>query len=304
MAMPKMDFSKLLESIDKTSSAKKTYDDTEFWKPTKDASGSASARIRFLPSKNVEDIPYVRVFSHSFKNSETNRWYIENCPTTLGSDHECPLCQANTLLWQTNDEDKKKVASARKRKLSYISNILIIKDAGNPENNGKVMRYKYGQKIFDKIVAVAKPDEMSDESPINPFDVYEGADFLLKMVKANDQFNYDQSKFMNASPLFNGDDDKIEEVVSNCFDINIEAAPEKFKSLDDLQKKLLWVLGVDDGKSKVSSAKQKEFDSDDDELAKISEIVNKPAEVKKKPPMPVMKESEDDDSAFFQSLIS
>lgn len=298
----KLDFTKLLNSIDKVT--KKTYEDdsANYWKPTKDKTGNASALIRFLPSKNIDDVPFVRMFSHSFKDPNTNRWYFENSLTTIGEQDE--IGDQNKILWDTNDKANQEIVKLRKRKLQYICNILVIKDGGNPEMNGKVMRYKFGQKIFDKIVAATKPDELSGEVPFNPFDPNDGADFMLKMVKANDQYNYDQSKFTNPRPLFGGDEDEIKTVLDQCFDINEEIAPSKFKTKEELKKKFLWVTGQD--KSKESSQPQ----DDSEEFQKLQEMakeepkkVTKPAEEKKKPPVPVQQQ-DDDDAAFFAGLIS
>lgn len=286
----KLDFSKLLNSIEKVS--KKTYDDdsANYWKPTKDKTGNASALIRFLPSKNIDDVPFVRMFSHSFKDPSTNRWYFENSLTTIGEQDE--ISEQNKILWDTNDKDNQEIVKLRKRKLQYICNILVIKDGGNPEMNGKVMRYKFGQKIFDKIVAATKPDELSEEEPVNPFDPNEGADFILKMVKANDQYNYDQSKFSKQKPLFGGDESEIQAVLDQCFDINEEIAPSKFKSKEELKKKFLWVTGQDKTATKPDDSE--EFDKLK-EMAKVEP---------KKPPMPVQQEDDgDEDAAFFAGLI-
>lgn len=293
----KMNFASLLESIEKVT--KKTYEDdsSNYWKPTKDKTGNATALIRFLPSKNIEDVPFVRMFSHSFQDPTTKRWYFENSLSTIGGIDE--IARANKELWDTGTEENQKIVKLRKRKLSYICNIYIIKDAGNPENDGKVMRYKFGQKIFEKIVSAAKPDEMIGEVPINAFDAYDGADFLLKMVKANDQYNYDQSKFTSKKPMFDGDDDKIDTALEQCFDITEEVAPTKFKSEEDLKKKFLWVIG-----------QEKVQNNDNDEIKQLEKLVDKEnkkeeakKEEKKKPPLPVMTDSGDDDSAFFASLI-
>jgi gp32 DNA binding protein like len=308
-----LDFSKLLTQIDSVSSSKKTYEkDENFWKPTKDKSGNAAAVIRFLPSKNIDDFPFVRLYKHNFKDAETGRWYIENSLTTIGGQDL--VSTINKELWNTGIKENKDLASLRKRKLSYVANILVIKDLGNPENNGKVFKYSFGMKIWDKITGAAKPEEALGEEPISAFCPINGADFLLKMTlnKDTDQYNYDSSKFNAKKAMFDGDDDKIEEVLNQCFDIQLEIAPDKFKTEAELSDKFLWVTGqkVNTTGKVVDKAKQDQFDADDAEMDALTKMAAEPAKVakepvkaRKAPPMPV-ESSDGDDEAFFKSLIS
>jgi hypothetical protein len=301
-----MDFSKLLQQIE-TVTTKKTYTDnsSEYWKPTKDKAGNAAAVIRFLPNKDVEDIPFVRMFSHSFKHKVTGHWYIENSLSTInGQDY---IGTVNQGLWNSGLEEDKELCRIQKRKLQYISNILVIKDLGNPENNGKVFKYKYGAKIFGKIHSAAKGDADLGEAAVNAFDTELGADFLLKMQKANDQFNYDASKFNNARALFDGDEDKINAVLAQCADLNMEISPDKFKTEAELKDKYLWVTGAK--KSGVAAPKAQD-QSVDDELLMLAKMANEepkapPKPAKKGPPMPVMTSEDDgDDTDFFASLVA
>lgn len=305
-----LDFSKLLGQID--SVAKKTYtDDVALWKPTKDSAGNATALIRFLPSKNIEDFPFARLYSHSFQDPTTKRWYFENSLTTIGQQDL--ISDVNKELWNSGIEENKKIAQLRKRKLSYIVNIYVIKDVGNPDNDGKVFKYKFGPKIWDKIVNASKGDEALGEEPILAFCPINGADFLLKMQKANDQFNYDASKFNAKKPFMGGDDKKIEEILNQCYDIQLEVAPDKFKSPEELAKKFLWAIGQE----KQTAAKDADVDAEMDMLSKLAEASMKKdavapkakneqakVETKKTPPMPVMEPSTDPDEAFFKSLLS
>ena len=303
-----MDFSKLLTQIDSVST-KKTYEkDENFWKPTKDKSGNAAAVIRFLPSKNIDDFPFVRKYKHNFKDASTGRWYIENSLTTIGGQDL--VSTINKELWETQIKENQAIASKRKRKLSYIANILVIKDLGNPTNNGKVFKYEFGMKIWDKITGAAKPEEGLGEEPIAAFCPINGADFLLKMTynAEIDQYNYDSSKFNSKKPLFDGDDDRIEEVLNQCFDIQLEIAPDKFKTEKELADKFLWVTGqkVNTTGKVVDKAKQDQFDADDAELDALTKIAATPKAAakptRKAPPMPV-ESGDDDDDAFFANLI-
>lgn len=299
-----MDFSKLLAQIE-TVTTKKTYNDNagEYWKPTKDKAGNAAAVIRFLPNKDVEDFPFVRMFSHSFKNKTTGHWYIENSLSTIGGQDY--IGSVNQELWNSGIEENKEICRVQKRKLQYISNILVIKDLNAPDNNGKVFKYKYGAKIFEKIHNAAKGDADLGEPAVNAFDVDSGADFLLKMQKANDQFNYDASKFNNPRALFDGDEDKVNEVLGQCFDLNLEIAPDQFKTEAELKDKYLWVMGL---KKSGKAAPQTQDQDVEDELLMLGKLANeepkaaaKPA--KKGPPMPTMTADDSDDADFFAALI-
>ena len=294
-----MDFNKLLAAID-TVAPKKTYDNDSvgFWKMTKDKAGNASAIIRFLPNKAVDDIPFVRKYAHAFKDDTTGRWYIENSLSTIGNQDY--IAEQNFALWNTGLDENKEIVRKRKRKMSYISNIYVIKDAENPQNEGKTFKFQYGKKIFEKIVEAAKPDASLGEEPINAFDPVSGADFLLKQTVVAGYPNFDQSRFSSQKPLFAGDQAKIDKVLEQCFDINEEIAPSKFKTYEELKSKFLWVTGQDKptARAKPSVA---DYDAELDSLAKAAETKQV---AKKSPPIATMsKEDSDDDSAFFANLL-
>jgi hypothetical protein len=204
----------------------------------------------------------------------------------------------NSELWNSGSEENKEICRARKRKLNYICNVLVIKDQENPENEGKVLLFKFGKKIFDKIVAAAKPDEDLGEDPINVFDPEEGADFLLRQIIVGGFPNYDQSKFSSKKSIAGGKK-RIDEVLSQCRDLNLEVAPEKFKSEEELAKKFLWVTG-----GEAQKTAHKNYDDELDELTKIASApAAVPAKPKKAPPVVTEVDSEDD-AAFFASLVN
>lgn len=292
-----MNFANLLSQIESVTD-KKSYgnEDTGFWRPTKDKTGNSQAVIRFLPNKNIEDVPFVRRYSHSFKDPTTKRWYIEKSLTTLGQQDY--IAEVNGELWNTGLDENKELARSRKRTLKFISNILVIKDPGNPANEGQVMKFEYGKKIFDKIVAAAKPEADLGEEPVNAFDPKTGADFLYKQTVVAGFPNYDQSKFSSSKPLAGGNDAKIQEILDRCHDINEEIAPDKFKSYEELKKKFLWVTGAEQ-----KAAARKEYDTELDELAKIANEKPVAAKPAKAPPVATAVASDDDDDAFFRSLV-
>lgn len=310
-------FAKLLTDID-TVQTKKFEKDETFFRLTKDKAKNATALIRFLPSKNIDDIPFVRIYKHNFKDVNTGRWYIENSLTTIGGQDM--VSTVNKELWEKNPKDspERKLASLRKRKLGFICNILVIKDLGNPENNGKVFKYSFGQKIWDMIAAASKESEELDETSgemvtresISAFDPFNGADFMLKMTynQTQDQYSYDSSKFGTKKAMFGGDEDKISEVLDQCFDIPLEIAADKFKSEEELAKKFLWVTGAETSTPNRTSAEDKKlFDAGDADLAALSEMASTPTKTPTKklsPPVVKMEAgTDDDDSDFFKSLI-
>ena len=230
------ELTKKLESAEK----KNSYQDNRFWKPTLDKASNGMAVFRFLPAPENEDMPWAKLYTHAFKVG--GRWYIENSRTTIGEKD--PVSEMNSELWNSGLESDKDIARDRKRKLSYISNILVLKDPGAPENEGKVFLYKYGVKIFNKIQEAMQP-EFDDEDPINPFDYWAGANFKLKVRKVGGYINYDKSEFESPSELLGGDDDKLEELWKTQHSLQAFVAPDQFKTYDELKKKLQEVVGDD-----------------------------------------------------------
>ena len=231
---------RLSEELNKISKGSESYKDDRFWRPELDKSSNGYAVIRFLPPVDGEDVPWARLFSHGFQGK--GGWFIENCPTTIGG--KCPLCEVNNDLWNSGLESDKDIARQRKRKLSYISNVLVVSDPANPQNEGKIFLYKYGKKIFDKINEAMNP-EFEDESPVNPFDFWEGANFKLKVRKVAGFINYDKSEFESTSAVYDGDDAKLEELWKTQYALSEFTDPSNFKSYDELKTKLNQVVGND-----------------------------------------------------------
>jgi hypothetical protein len=231
--------------------------DTRFWRPTVDKSGNAQTVIRFLPASD-QDIPWAKFYEHSFKSPISNRWYWENCPTTIGEN--CPVCEQNSLKWNAGVDELKEVARARKRKLHYVSNIVVIQDAAEPENNGKVFLFKFGTKIFEKIMTAMEP-AFDDEEAFNPFNLFSGASFKLR-VKTVDRYpNYDSSEFSKVEPLFGGNEDRMKEVFDQIHPLKEFTDPASFKPYTDLRKKYFEITGERDtsmdGVESFSAPKQK-----------------------------------------------
>lgn len=221
---------------------KKSYGDDRMWKPTCDKAGNGYAVIRFLPAGEGEELPWVRYWDHGFKGS-TGRWYIEKSLTSIGQQD--PVSELNSQLWNSGRDEDKEIARQRKRRLHHVSNILVVSDSANPENEGKVFLYEYGKKIMDKIMDVMQP-QFQDETPVNPFDFWGGANFKLKIRQVEGYRNYDKSEFDAPSALFDGDETRLEEIYNKLYKISEFTDAESYKSYAELKKKLYEVIGEAD----------------------------------------------------------
>ena len=285
------DLTKALESLD----GKKDYKDDRLWRPEPDKSGNGYAVIRFLAAPKDEELPFVKVYSHAFQGK--SGWFIENCLTTNGG--KCPVCELNNELWNSGIESDKNIARERKRKLTYVSNILVIKDEANPHNEGKVFLFKYGVKIFDKIKEAMYP-EFKDEAAIDPFNFWTGADFKLKIRKVAGYTNYDKSEFAPASPLFGGDDAKLEALWNKQYSLQEFVAPKNFQEYGDLKTKLYSTLGDDIRSSVMENQTRAEDEETQNPFDAPSRSKSPP---KKKEPAPTDEPGEEMDSlSYFQKL--
>ena len=221
-----------------------------------DKSGNGYAVIRFLPAPDGEDMPWAKVWSHAFKGPG-GQWYIENSLTTIGKDD--PVGEMNRQLWNSGNDSDKEIARAQKRKLSYYSNIYVVSDPAHPENEGRVFLYKFGKKIFDKLTEAMQP-AFVDESPIDPFNFWKGADFKLKIRKVEGYWNYDKSEFASPSTLGNFDDDKLEGIWNEGYSLAEFEDTKNFKSYEQLQARLSLVLG------KTSTASAPVIREDEEEV--------------------------------------
>jgi len=233
-------FAKLTREIEKLNQpAAGSSADERFWKPEMDKSGNGYAVIRFLPAPDGEDMPWAKVWSHAFKGPG-GQWYIENSLTTLGKDD--PVGELNRELWNSGRDSDKEIARAQKRKLSYYANIYVVQDPAHPENEGRVFLYKFGKKIFDKLTEAMQP-AFADETPIDPFNFWKGADFKLKIRKVEGYWNYDKSEFAAPGTLGGFDDDKLEAIWNQAYSLAEFEDPKNFKSYEQLQARLNLVLG-------------------------------------------------------------
>jgi len=293
------DFSKILGEFDKIAKPSgeggKSYEDDRFWKLTPDKAGNATATIRFLPRVEGDEFPWVRIFNHSFQGP-TGKWYIENSLTTLGEND--PVGELNSRLWNSGSEANKEIARKQKRKLTYIANVLIINDPAKPENNGQVKLFKFGKKIFDKIMDKANPT-FEDEKPVLVFDLWEGADFKLRMRKVDGYANYDQSQFMDQTEIAPTDEAKLA-IVEKQYKLSEFLDRKNFKTYDELKRKLEQVLSGEGAPSRTAAQIAEEEDRPE---APAPRIASKPAVAPAKS-LATTADDEEDDLSYFQKLAN
>jgi hypothetical protein len=292
-------FTKIASDLDSTSQ----QEDKRFWKVTRDKSGTGSAVIRFLPAVGDDELPWVKVYHYGFQGP-TGKWFINNCPSTIGK--ESPVMDANRELWSTGLESDKNLARARKRKTKYISNILVIKDPGNPENEGKVFLFAYGKSIHDMIQTKAKP-EFDDDKPVFVTDLWEGADFKLRIKNKDKYPTYENSEFAQPSQLLGGDEEELEKVLDQCHALSPFIAESEFKSYDVLKKEFEKVINA----ANIPTAAE-QAQADAEETPRLVEKEIKVEKVSKAPPVEKVSKKEtkidsddDDDSSidYFKSLL-
>jgi hypothetical protein len=267
----------------------KSYADERQWKPTVDKAGNGYAVIRFLPAPEGCELPWVRYWDHGFKGV-TGQWYIEKSLTSIGQQD--PVSEYNSVLWNSGSDEMKEVARKQKRRLHYVSNILVESDPANPQNEGKVFLFTYGKKIHDKIMDLMQP-QFADEEPVNPFDFWEGASFKLKIRNVEGYRNYDKSEFASPTALLGGDDDELEQIYEGLYDLNEFVDPANYKTYDELKARLNLVIG----EAKPQTTRQQV----------TMETVEEPAPMKSKPaiePVSVSAEDEDDTMSYFAKLAA
>jgi hypothetical protein len=298
------DIGRLTKEIEKLNAPAESggKDDTRFWQPEVDKAGNGYAVIRFLPAPAVDGddaLPWVRIFNHGFKGP-SGKWYIENSLTTIGQKD--PVSEYNSQLWNaTSDENspQRKQAREQKRRLTYIANILVVTDPKNPANEGQVKLFKFGKKIFDKITLAMNP-QYQDEKPMNPFDLWNGANFKIKIRQVEGYRNYDLSSFDNPTPL-SEDDAMLEKIWKSEYSLKEFTDPKNFKSYDELKRKLNDVLGISGMDVsrvdvKVNETVTKTYTKSDEPSFEAS----KPRKsVEDTPPWT---DSEDEDLDYFKSL--
>ena len=275
----------------------KSYVDDRFWKPTSDKAGNGYAVIRFLPAAAGEELPWIRYWDHGFQGPG-GLWYIESSLTSIGQQD--PVSEMNTVLWNTGRDEDKQIARDRKRRLHYVANIQVISDPSKPENEGKVFLYKFGKKIFDKVMDVMQP-QFADEQPVNPFDFWEGANFKIKIRKVDGWVNYDKSEFDGISAI-SQDDTAIEAIYNKLYSLQDFMDPKSYKTYEELKQRLNKVLG----EAQVMTTAESISLDDTDNSVMAKAPVQGPATVMESPSVTVNSVDNDaeDTLSYFQKLAT
>lgn len=285
---------KLVKEVEKMNNNSSSSSDERFWKLECDKANNGYAVIRFLPAPDGEDLPFVKVYSHAFQGS--GGWLIDQCLTTI--NQKCPVCEHNSGLWNNGTDAGKEVARKQKRKLTYVSNVYVVKDPTNPDNEGKVFLFKYGKKIFDKLTAAMQPEFEDDES-IDPFDFWQGANFKLKAKNVAGYRNYDSSEFAKSSALLE-DDDAMEAIWKQQYSLAEFVAPDQFKTYEELKKRLDSVLG---GKSaRIDSEVEDEDDYRGPAPSLTEDLRSELNNLKPTRSAAVEEDDEDDTLSYFARL--
>ena len=287
---------KLIRQVEKINDKGNSNVDERIWKPVVDKSGNGYAIIRFLPEPEGCDLPWSRVYTHAFQG--TGGWYIENSLTTLGQKD--PVSEHNSELWNSGSDANKEIARKQKRRLSYYSNIYVVSDPTNPQNEGKVFLYKYGKKIFDKIMESMKP-EFVDETPINPFDFWAGANFKLKIRRVEGYQNYDKSEFGSAEALFD-DDAKLETIYNSLYNLNEFTDVNNFKSYEKLKERLDSVLGLK--KPVRAPIPDAELETEDEGRGYYAEQATASEPVKEVVAAETSSDEDDESLSYFSKLVN
>jgi hypothetical protein len=266
-----------------------SYEDNRMWKPEVDKAGNGYAIIRFLPAPQGDDYPWARYWDHGFQGP--GGWYIEKSLTSIGGQD--PVSELNSKLWNSGLESDKDIARKQKRRLHYVSNVLVVSDPAHPENEGKVFLYQYGKKIYDKMMDVMQP-QFQDEQPVNPFDLWEGANFKLKIRNVEGYRNYDKSEFDKPTPVANGDESELESIYNKCYSLKEFTDAKTYKSYDELKAKLERVLG---GSAPRTTAEHVELDE-----TRSAPTVGKSAASAFTPA--VASDDEDDDTLSYFSKLA
>jgi len=296
-SLKKSTYTDLLSKAESLNKTEVRGADERIWKPEVDKAGNGYAVIRFLPAPDGEDLPWAQVWSHAFQGP--GGWYIENSLTTLGKKD--PVSDLNRELWNSGNDADKETARKQKRKLSYYSNIYVISDPANPENEGRVFLYKYGKKIFDKLTEAMQP-AFADETPINPFDFWKGADFKVKIRKVEGYWNYDKSEFAEPSTLKGFDDTELETVWKQQYSLTEFTSADKFKTFDELDNRLQTVLSPTTTSRRRDDELADESEGRYREVKGATEIASESAPSFKSAVAPT--EDEDDALSYFAKLAN
>jgi hypothetical protein len=225
----------------------KDFNDPREWKLQRDENDSGTAVIRLLPGKGGTTPPVVRIYEHSTrifnKASNKYRYYIEPSPASIEED--CPVSDIWYELGDIGTDEALKMQKTFSRSVKFISNVLVVNDPANPENNGKVFYWKYGVKLFEKFQAALEPTQAQldvGKKPIQLFDPEEGANIILESARVGGFVNYDGTTIMDPSAAFESEEEMDDAILEKCIDLTEFISEDYYKPYAELKKKIAWVL--------------------------------------------------------------
>lgn len=194
----KRDFGSYFQDIQAATAApaatqRKSYKVENVFTPTyKD--GKFSVILRFLPSHPDEIKPFVENRTHMFKVNG-DQWFGCDCLGKFGKP--CPICEYNREQFKKYGKEEGRARSFGKARSKYVCNVLVVRNANNTEQEGKVYRFEFGAQIMKMIseAMTEKDDGLSVTPAINPFDWTLGANFVYEGVQSSNGPKLDASHF-------------------------------------------------------------------------------------------------------------
>ena len=223
----------------------KYAEDNRFYKLAKDKNGNGAALIRFLPDSEKGMIQKLFAINTTITKNGKKRFVSEYSPSSIGQP--CPFQEKWQELWNAGEKDQAKLFG---RGVRYITNIKVLKDPANPENEGKIFLYAMSGAMKDKIQNSVDPSEQDralGASPKELFNPLRGNSFRLVAKKgANGQINYDSSEVINEiTSIYNSVDEALNDIKSNSHKLSDLLKPEAFMTYDKLKEKMRWVTFAD-----------------------------------------------------------
>ena len=248
----------------------KKFDDSWKFKPEILSNQTRSVyTVRFLPNIHFNDgldEPWFEFRAHMFMPKGASKKTYQICPTTTDEKAKCPICERAKSLFDKGDEASERIAKSIYKKRRYYANVFVVKDPrkGDDSQEGKVLVWEFGKKIFDKLTAAMSLHGLYF------WDVDEGANFTLCMTKDGGYNNYDSSDFeRNSSSL--SDFTNIDEVHDKIVNLEEKILP-RMRTYEELND-ILNGKSVVDENTKDKSIKTVVRDTETEEVEEKEEPV-------------------------------
>jgi len=156
---------------------------------TKD--GIYKSIIRFIPNISNPKEPFIKKYVYWLDDPITGEKFSVDCPSNVGKPS---ILQELFFKYNSSKSyEEKEYAKYFKRSLSCYALIQIVKDDNDPESEGKLKIFRFGQKIYNMIKGENQPEINENLDPFHPII---GRNLYLVVTKVANNNNYDQSKFL------------------------------------------------------------------------------------------------------------